>query len=112
MEKKWKRMQQVRIGHPDTNNASPICIYEFRGKGKCSNKAECTFSHEITEEQRNNEQVRNEIAAKVSSLRQRRNTTFPQAAQTEQANEEKILVPVNVLHQLYTILDKSVSNRF
>ena len=48
----------------------PICAYEFHEKGGCHWKSECRFGHNISETERNDQELKDIMKAKLGQLLQ------------------------------------------
>ena len=80
-----------------------ICVYEFDYKGACTMKEKCAFNHKITENQRNDPLVVEEISNKIEKIKRLRKLR----AGGKDAAEERVAVPKVMLEQMYQLLHNS-----
>ena len=101
MEKKRQRIQRVKT----ENKVNNMCIFEFQGKDNCSWGPKCRFNHVISEEQRNDANLKEEITSKYERVRGRRKTT---ALVPTLPNH--VQVPVDMVKQLYELVNSVTQN--
>ena len=101
MKGKQRRIYQQR----ERSNA-PLCVYEFEYWGACRRKDECTFNHDISEAQRGDSKLADEIKSKrtriYDSRKQRQNRMGLQKRE-----EENVAVPKKMLEQMYQMIEQS-----
>lgn len=81
-----------------------MCVYEFREKGACRRQGQCKFEHSITEQQRNDPVLKEEIKKRLLSIQNIRRTT--QLDTTERAENNTFEVR-SLLEQMYNLLQNS-----
>ena len=99
MERKRRRVLQGKQGDTNIGRSKEICINEFSGTCRWGEK--CHFCHEITEEQRNDPHLKEEIAKKSENLRMKR-TQYPSQNLDKQTND--VSVPAELIKKLYEVL--------
>ena len=99
MQRKRLKMMQNKN---DGSTSKMLCVFEFQGADKCTWGEKCHFDHKITEEQRNNHQLREKMAEKLNAIRRRKSGNTP--IRPKEGSGE-ISVPVKVLEQMYTLLE-------
>ena len=70
-------------------NRAGKCVFEYMAPGSCSKGSHCTFGHIISEEEKNNLEMRRkmeEIWAKLGANRSRKPAALKQKRMTEKVN--------------------------
>ena len=108
MNRKLRRMRQQR-----ERSEIPMCVYEFSHRGACRRKEECRFDHNISETQRQNQDIKAEINKRLNEIENRRKLNFCQNRETSLENkEESIMVPKSLVEKMYKMLDESPPQYF
>ena len=98
MQRKRMRMIQNRKG----GGSKDLCVFEFQGINRCMWGEKCHFDHKITEEQRNNEQLKEKMVEKSKVINKGKKSAL--APDNHEKQSDEIPVPVKVLEQMYTLL--------
>ena len=104
-----KKLEKISRNNTNGNNrlhdvTDKLCIFEFQKQDNCEWGKKCRFSHTISEGQRNDPELKEEILIKTNNFHGRRDQ------RASQPNSDEILVPRSMLKQLYSLLNTSTDN--
>ena len=87
-----------------------ICVHEYKVKGSCHWKERCHFSHEISEDQRNNPALKEEMEKKRTDIEDTKHKSLlykKQQESPERRNEGSVEVPLSILEKIHQLLEKN-----
>ena len=88
------------------------CIYEFRGEGKCKNGDQCSFSHEITENDRNSETMKQSINDKLEIMKKKKEIAVTKSSSTEaDQSPERVYKEIVSLRQEFLLIKEMIGSR-
>ena len=97
MKIKMERLRIRPVDDREDRQNHRICVHEFEQEGSCTRKEGCRFQHAITEEQRGDQVLREEIRKKANAIGSRKHINPP-------AGPKGVNIPMNMIHQMYNML--------
>ena len=88
-------------GRKENNSESQICVYEFEKHGACYRKNACRFNHTITENQRKDPNVKEEVQQRIYKLRENRRK------QQDDDTRQKRIAQNELIEQLFNLLERT-----